>query len=491
MNMLMRLFYSLTALASGIVVLLTGIFQSGTGLGFDSKDADSILNNFMPGHEEFIDAPVSDKWSVGYAKNELTPDNIDDERYFLGGYLRFPAQEATGIIDELWVRAVVLDDNSGRGAAAFAWIDAVGLMNEDVKLIREKLSDITGKDGLVSINVGATHTHSAVDTQGIWGTIPETGRNQAYMDALVEKTADAIRTAYETRSEGELYYGEKHCPEYFTDGRANKSYDEYIHLFRFVPDDTAKREIYIANFGAHPVNIDWNVTEISADYPYYVEKNVNENSNADFIFIQGAIGGAIHCNRGESNGIDKIKDGFDRMVDYSKKVADVLSELAETAQEVPAVLNIAHRQVELDVDNFVFRLVERTGICNVKGYKEGDKVKLTTEIGYAEIGDSIKILMMPGEAFPEIVYGGFLSADEAYNGTEYPYAPLITHFDEKDSVLTFGLCNDAVGYIVPDNDYHASLTDSDHSQEMVSVGPTAASCVSAGFEKLLSDSTGD
>ncbi len=488
--MIMRIFYSLTALVLGIPLLLSAVFQSGTSLGYDSKPEDKLLNNFMPGYEEFIDEPVSDKWSVGYAKNELTPDNIDEVRYFLGGYLRFPAQEATGIIDELWVRAVVLDDNTGRGAVAFAWIDAVGLMNEDVKLIREKLSDISGDGGLVSINVGVTHTHSAVDTQGIWGTIPKTGRNQAYMDALVEKTADAIRTAYETRSEGELYYGEKHCPEYFTDGRESESYDEYIHLLRFVPDDTSKREIFISNFGAHPINIEWAVTEISADFPYYVEQSVNENSDADFIFIQGAVGGAIHCNRGESNGIDKDKSGFDRMVDYSKKIADVLAELAETAQEVPAVLNVAHAQVELNVDNFIFRLVERTGLCNVTGYLDDDKVKLTTEIGYAEIGDSIKILMMPGEAFPEIVYGGFLSADEAYNGTEYPYAPLNTHFDESDSVLTFGLCNDAVGYIVPDNDYYSSLTDSDHSQEMVSVGPTAASSVSAGFEELLASIRG-
>lgn len=484
MNIITRIIYSMTALISGITVLLTGVFQSGTGLGFGSKPEDAIAKNFMSGYEVFIDEPVSDKWSVGYAKNELTPDNIDEVRYFLGGYLRFPAQEATGIIDELWVRAVVLDDNSGRGATAFAWIDAVGLMNEDVKLIREKLSDITE---LVSINVGVTHTHSAVDTQGIWGTIPETGRNQEYMDALVEKTADAIRTAYETRSEGELYYGEKHCPEYFTDGRANKSYDEYIHLLRFVPDDASRREIYISNFGAHPVNVDWDVHDISADFPYYVEKSVNEKCDADFIFIQGAIGGAIHCNRGASNGIDQSKDGFERMKDYSVKVADVLGELAETAEEVPAILNVTHAQVELSVDNFIFRLVERTKLCNVTGYSENGKIKLTTEIGYAEIGDSIKILMMPGEIFPEVVYGGFLSADKAYNGTEYPYAALNTHFDEDDSVLTFGLCNDAVGYIVPDNDYCSSLTDDAHSQEMVSVGPTAASSISKAFEELLAN----
>ena len=39
-------------------------------------------------------------------------------------------------------------------------------------------------------------------------------------------------------------------------------------------------------------------------------------------------------------------------------------------------------------------------------------------------------------------------------------------------MLTFGLCNDAIGYIVPDQDYNAK-----ESHELISVGPKAASAV--------------
>ena len=85
---------------------------------------------------------------------------------------------------------------------------------------------------------------------------------------------------------------------------------------------------------------------------------------------------------------------------------------------------------------------------------------------------------------PEIVYGGFLSADEAYNGTEYPYAALNTHFDDSDTVLVFGLCNDAVGYIVPDNDYSSSNEDG-HYEETVSTGSTAGTSLSKAFEALF------
>ena len=472
---------SMTALITGFTLLLTAAFQGGTGLGFEKKEALDLTSNFLSGSETFIDEAAADKWSVGFAKNELTPDDYDKEYYYLGGYLKFPAQSATGVIDELWVKAVVLDDNSGRGAVAFAYIDAIGLMNNDVKLIREKLADIIGKDGIVSVNVGVTHTHTAVDTQGLWGTLPETGKNEKYMNALVEKTADAIRRAYETRSVGTLNYSSDDYGNFFTDGRGPRSYDRNIHLFHFVPDDGAKREIFMSNFGAHPVYIEWANTKISADYPYYLDKAVQEKYDADFIFIQGAIGGTIHGNLGASNGISG-DTGVEKITQYGAKIADVYAELMAKEKPVKPILNVAHRQLEVPVDNFIFRLAERAGVTSAKGYSDDGAIKMTTEIGYCEIGDSIKILMMPGEAFPEIVYGGFYNAEQSFNGTEYPEAALNTYFDADDHVLAFGLCNDAIGYIVPDNDYNAK-----ESHEMISVGPKAASSISRAFAELINE----
>ncbi len=479
MAFVVRLFYSVFSVLIGLPLLLSALFQSGTGLGYESRP-DDLSKNFLSGSASFVEETESDSWKVGYAKNELTPDDVSEKRYFLGGYLKFPAQEATGIIDELWVRAVVLDDNSGRGAIAFAWIDTVGFMNNDIKLIREKLADITGDGKLISINVGSTHTHSAIDTQGLWGNIPKSGRDEEYLDAVVEKTAAAIRTAYETRSEGQLYYGSKDCPAFFTDNRAPKSYDTNIHLLRFIPDDAGKREIFVSNFGAHPVNVPWESTEISADFPYYLEKSVNEKSDADFIYIQGAIGGAIHANLREEIGIDEEKSKMERIAMYGEKVAEVLDEVASSAERVEPVLNVKHAQVEMELSAFLYKLVERAGLVNAKAYKEDGKVYMTTEIGYAEIGKDIKVIMMPGEVLPEIVYGNFFSAEEAANGTEYPYAALNTHFADTDKVLTFGLCNDALGYIVPDNDFVPS-----GSHETISTGEKAASTLSKAFEDLF------
>lgn len=481
-----RYITAISAVLFGLPLLLSSLLQSATGVGYSKRPTDQINASFLDGSASFLNDAVSDHWLVGYGRNDLTPDDLDKHDYYLGGYLMFPAQSATDVIDDLCVRAVVLDDCSGRGAAAFAWVDGVGLMNADIKAIRARLTDITGAGQLISIDVGATHTHSGIDTQGLWGTIPKSGRDPKYLNSLIEKTADAIRTAYENRSSGTLFYASKVCREMFNDGRNPQVFDEKVHLFRFVPEDDGKKEIFIANFGAHPTNYDADNTALSGDYPYYIEKRLAEQQNADFIFVQGAIGGGIGCDLSERNGIPQSLEKYDKLLVYSEKMTDILVELAQNGVAVEPILNVRHAQVEFELDNFVFKLAERAGLCNAKAYRQEGKTMLTSEIGYVEIGNNIKILEMPGEAFPEIVYGGFYSASQAFHQSEYPYPALCSLFNESDDILMFGLCNDALGYFVPDNDYSASNKEG-HYEETVSTGSGSASALSAAFMKLLDD----
>lgn len=61
---------------------------------------------------------------------------------------------------------------------------------------------------------------------------------------------------------------------------------------------------------------------------------------------------------------------------------------------------------------------------------------------------------------------------------------IATHFDENDEVIVFGLCNDAVGYIVPDNDYSSSGAEG-HYEETVSTGSKSGTAFSKAFFDLL------
>ena len=119
MVILIRWISAIMSVIIGLPTLLGAVLQSATKIGFESRPVAAIEENYLDGHSTFIDEATAEYWSVGYARRVLTPDDVDETRYFLGGFLKFPAQEATGVIDDLCVRAVVLDDNSGRGAAAF------------------------------------------------------------------------------------------------------------------------------------------------------------------------------------------------------------------------------------------------------------------------------------------------------------------------------------------------------------------------------------
>ncbi|MCR5041042.1 MAG: hypothetical protein K6C36_02940, partial [Clostridia bacterium] len=126
---------------------------------------------FMPGRERdcICPLPESAKWSLGYAQAGIIPDDLTERAYYLGGYLAYPPNRAEGVIDDLRVRTIAVDDGSGRGTVVFSEIDCVGISSRDVADIRLTLKKFALENNVVSINVGAIHCHSGIDTQGLWG----------------------------------------------------------------------------------------------------------------------------------------------------------------------------------------------------------------------------------------------------------------------------------------------------------------------------------
>ncbi|MBQ6020209.1 MAG: hypothetical protein IJL26_08530, partial [Clostridia bacterium] len=166
-----------------------------------------------PGTAQFLEEPAEGAvWSLGYAKKSILPENIFDDVYYLGGYLAYPPNRADGVLDDMLIRAVAVNDGSGRGTAVFAVIDCVGVSNHDVNDIRALLADFAKERNIVSINISATHSHSCIDTLGLWGELTTalktnpvkalsgetdfvSGRNETFMQNMKETAAQAIREA--------------------------------------------------------------------------------------------------------------------------------------------------------------------------------------------------------------------------------------------------------------------------------------------------------
>lgn len=110
--------------------------------------------------------------------------------------------------------------------------------------------------------------------------------------------------------------------------------------------------------------------------------------------------------------------------------------------------------------------------------------------GHSEFRDSGKrgARWRLGYARRSLVPEDYLSHDYYIAGyLSYPPNVMSEVLDDQDKELTaVGLCNDSVGYILPDNDY-GSIVAKNHYEEAVSAGGKAGSTLVKAFSKLLED----
>lgn len=465
---------------------------------------DYVSENFYEGHETFRDTSVRGaKWQLGYARASLMPVDYEHKDYYLGGFLTNPPSTVKSILDDQAVRVICLDDGSGRGAAVFAVIDCIGLSATDVRTIRSMLSQFAKENNIVSINVSATHCHSAIDTQGLWGVLPDifknnikeikkgrpqntiSGRDPEFMNKLHEATAAAIKEAFTNMKKGKLLFKTFDDLKYSRDKRMPDVVVKDITKLHFIPDD-GSTETVAAFMAAHPTALDSKVGELSADYIYYIEEEVNK-ADSNFIFFQGpqlavAVDRGIVPEGSEGRGFQE----------YGRTIGKyLLSITAEQEEKVLPVLNVRNKEVFVPAGNMILLTVLKAGIVNNIAVKTGDKAKdamFVTEIGYAEIGKTLRFAMMPGEFAPEMLLGGTVRAAESCNSTSWDFPPMKEMLEDGTSLTVIGLCNDSIGYILPDNDY-GCIFEAGRYEESVSAGQETGSTLVGAFEELV-DSCG-
>ncbi|MDR2646714.1 MAG: hypothetical protein LBB67_01110 [Oscillospiraceae bacterium] len=480
--------------------------------------SDYTNDNFLEGNATFLNAaPADGKFKLGYDARSILPADFGEKSYRMGGYDFNKFSNKT--YDDLKVRTIVLDDTTGRGAVAFAVLDVIGLANSDVRVIRSKLKDLTDSGALASVNVSVTHTHSAIDSQGLWGNDliqlipnnvvsaylpslvpPVQGIDQTFLNTIVNQTVDSVRTAYAARETGDLYFAQKNAKEYFSDKIDPYVFFEDVTRIRFQPDNADSKQTIIASFGAHPERVGMITDDnpgnvVSADFVPYIEEVVSDPAigNANFIYLQGAIGTRIAASTGPSDdglplsrlegtqrygremgyfilGMTETEEACEllyaaQMIKDEALIAErgIVEGRAYTAwyknwkpveeTRIDPYFNIAHKEVLLEVKNPLLKAVGKLWLADNKMIVDHNngKTYTLTEVGYFELGSDIKVLLQPGETSPELVLGGSnLTAEGSVTGLAFPYAPLNELVDEK--LLVFDLMNDSIGYIIPDND---------------------------------------
>ncbi len=569
------------------------------------NENDFISESFYRGNTVFENSPGS-SWRMGYAQRSTVPSDLLEKAYRTGGNLVIPMIEVKSQLDETKVRVIALSDGEGRAVNVFAVIDCIGLSNNYIRSVRRGLTDFASEYNIGSINILSTHSHSAIDTMGIWSADSsqffknwfaliagkdeiEKSVDEQYMNFLSAQIDSAIREAVQKMEDGKLYYSEigansisaiwdeiedalgiddntewndelndrwneewsKYSIErfglanYIWNKRNPYDYSPKLLKLRFVPDNAESKQTLIANLAAHPylngLKYDGNNADaLSGDYPNYMEQIVNE-SGANFLFVNGAING-IYTDKEAARMYGYNEENFNsrELAELSIPKANerlgedlgrILLAMNMNAQELEAnpltasegrtyayrdtvrrmnltapaaelelipQMNIAFTETKLSAENPLIQLVGKMNFADYEIFKANDgSYKVTSEIGYMELGGRLKFALVPGEVTPGIVTGkNDALGENVLSLKNYAYKPLESVAGE--GVYVFGLCNDAIGYIIPENDFilfHNILNSKlfykllgynyTHYQELLSLGKDSAGTLSEDFEKLV------
>jgi len=459
---------------------------------------------FLPGDAEFSWEPGG-HWTLGFAKRNLTEspevrENIKNGVYRVAG---FGPNKSTDIMDDMFSKVIYLDDNTGRGGLLYAVIDCVGISNTDANAIRALVWDWAREKGVKSIQIAATHAHACIDTIGMWG-IPFDGKVPAFQQLMIEKTAQAMKEAYENRQDGKLFMATAASNGFIVDNRPPAAFEPLITRFRFEPLAAGAKEFFILSAGVHPETTGGGNTVISADFPAYAAKYISENRDgAETIFIQGALGAMVTVRDLRTYSDDRlalVRAGGAEFAQYALGEGENSSVSDET--ELPALLNIASAEYELPIENLLFIMAMKVGIINHAGYSvrgKSYKYATTCELSYLRLGDkndSVDILLVPGEPAPELFLGGFLGAEDSALRQEYPRRPIFEYLADyefaSERKIVFGMANNFTGYVIPDNDHltHKWLpyilegedpSGRGHYEETNSAGPQTAGVLTEAF----------
>lgn len=438
---------------------------------------------------------------VGFGESDITPELKADKPVWLAGYSA--GRRATAVHDPLFVRAAVLDD--GQKRVAIASVDLVGLQYETVQRIRARLPK------LHYVLVGSTHNHEAPDVIGLWGrTLVHRGVDDAYLTLVIDRTVQAIEQAQDRLAPAQGFYGTADDEKLLGDSRQPVVKDPTLRLLAFRDKSAGKLAGLIVQWNSHPEAMGSQNTEITADFCAATVAKLKATHGCPVVYLSGALGGLMAPPDGcvkDANGNDLKTGDWQFCQNYGAAVADLASKAVAAAEPVQLTpLNAKRVQPLVPVENHLYRAGRALGVLRREAFAwtgdpykigeplekapDGAQMAIQTEVACLRLGE-VPIACIPGEIYPELVYGKF--PDKAEPGVDNPDAPLEPHatssIPEKRWLL-IGLANDEIGYIIPRRQWDTAApfaygrTTAQYG-EINSCGPGVAPVIMAALQKVL------
>lgn len=338
----------------------------------------------------------------GCARVDITPP----VGVWLSGY-GARNKPSDGIADELYAKALVLDDGKNKMA-----IVSADLLWVPLKITAEIRRKVKEKIGIPEKNVliCATHTHFGPKIDRItknWPDKPVSEIDESYVQTLKKKIVDSILAANKNMRQVKLGAVKGEIPEIVYNRRTKKSDGSVAMTFRLPPanpnlifgpidpevcilrveDMSGTLVAAIVNFACHPVSGAKDKDKfyfISADYPGYTARVVEQMEGGICLFTLGTAG--------NMNPV-RIERKKPRLQIGRALGGEVLRRIQFVATSGEVTLKALKKPVTIPIKKNLSpdRIID------------ADKTKktLTTEIQLLRIGD-IYILGLPGEVLVEI-----------------------------------------------------------------------------------------
>lgn len=427
------------------------------------------------------------EWTLGFGRQEIPMPKDTSQPYYIAGYNS--GWEPLGVYDLCNAQAVWID--AGADGILLIGVDCIALSTTTVQEIRSRLATLCKETGCSSVNVYATHDHASVDTLGLWGPTMVNGKNDEYMENVIQSAVDVATQAVANRTEGDLYFGSVETSKLMLrDSRNPQVYDPNLHQLRFEPYDSDKNGIRMYIYGAHAESLRGNNKFISRDYPGVMCDLIEKETNDYSMYMPGAIGGLIMTEELTLSGKPNLELTGQKLAEYALSIRKADETMIEPN------LQYATSQITIPLDNTGFLFYKFLGILENE-IKEGDSATgyvIESEMTALQLGDML-FALIPGEIFPELVWGGEYAEHNPTGKNPTPLDEIAKSYG-YDQLLVIGLANDELGYIVPPSDflvneetpYLTRITDSsgeDHYEETNSVGPKCAIVIADTFNNLL------
>lgn len=229
---------------------------------------------------------------------------------------------STGVHDELYARALVLDD--GAKVVAIVSVDVLGLPAAFVERVRGMISartPITPDGALIT----CTHTHAAAITIRTFFN-PEESVDAAYMDSLAHAIADAVTGAFESRVPARAGCGTGRVTGLGVNRRtpSGTPVDEQVGILRVDGEDGRPRAVLV-NYACHPTVLGPDNLLATGDFPATTIERLERALGPDAfaMYLNGTQGNVGPGHSSELSAIGVIAPGrtFERAAEIGDKLA--------------------------------------------------------------------------------------------------------------------------------------------------------------------------